>query len=611
MTDEKEILRIYRQHKRWYAQVREEHEQHRKFYSDDAWNSRSNKSALMVTGEGVTQSRPEARITKTQVNLVRPYITSFIASLYYRGVKWQTAADERVGSLDKETLNKKVGAISGELNRKFAQEDTEDSAERGFTMGLLYRGGCAFKVGVDQENDLVKRAPEDRLWIEVLPPYECVWDRKTRNKRKPKYMGHLYVMSHAAAMQEFGVSEDAATIALTDVVEHGFETNVPDAEQDDTYVRILELTAFEDVHTAGGAKAQGEFTVWLVEDGDRQERVTELKRTATPYSLPDGTPLSNLVPFISEPVPDHPLDSYAPVKSIVELNMEYNVASSMLAEAFRRDANRIILYLKDKGLDEEAIAQIVRGEDLEMVGIGASTLEGLFRHLELPPVSNTLLEYLRHLQDSVDRVQLIADFARGKAGDYLSATEVANLVNYSETTIGRIRKRMDATLGRVAQLYLHALRSELKGGIDIDVDGETVTLNKKDLELRWRVQVVDTASTPAAAAQKMADLAAAQGNLIDLATLIEQGGVPGKMAEEILTLLVGLMDLPPSMLPASLKAAVEPPPEAEVQPLSPVIEAPPPEALPPGAGLQPGDIANSPEGQAIMAQAELEQQGML
>jgi hypothetical protein len=246
-----------------------------------------------------------------------------------------------------------------------------------------------------------------------------------------------------------------------------------------------------------------------------------------------------------------------------------------------------------------------------MVGIGASTLEGLFRHLELPPVSNTLLEYLRHLQDSVDRVQLIADFARGKAGDYLSATEVANLVNYSETTIGRIRKRMDATLGRVAQLYLHALRSELKGGIDIDVDGETVTLNKKDLELRWRVQVVDTASTPAAAAQKMADLAAAQGNLIDLATLIEQGGVPGKMAEEILTLLVGLMDLPPSMLPASLKAAVEPPPEAEVQPLSPVIEAPPPEALPPGAGLQPGDIANSPEGQAIMAQAELEQQGML
>lgn len=601
MTDEKEVLRIYRSHKKWYSSVREEHEMHRKFYSDDAWNAKSSKSALMVTGEGVTQSRPEARITKTQVNLVRPWVTSFIASLYYRGVKFSVTPDERVGKLDKKERNQVAGAIAAELNRVFDIEDTEDAAERGFTMGLLYRGGLAFKVGVDADNELVKNKPEDRLWIEALPPYECVWDRKTRNKRKPKYMGHLYVMSKQVAMDEFGVSDDVATIALTDVIEHGFETNVPEEEQDDTYVRILELTCFEDVFSKGDAKAQGEFSVWLIEDGDRQEKLTELKRTATPYNTPVGGPLCNMVPFISEPDAVHPLDSYAPAKSIVELNTEYNVASSMLAEAFRRDANRIILYLKNKGLSEEEIAQIVRGEDLEMVGIDAPTLEGLFKHMELPPVSNTLLDYLKHLQDAVDRTQLIADFARGKAGEYLSATEAANLANYTETTIGRIRKRMDATLARVAALYLRALRSELKGKLEVDVDGETVAIESKHLDLRWKIQVVDTASTPAAAAQKMADLVSVQKNLLELALNMQEGGIVGKMSEELLALMVALMDLPPALLPSALKEAAAPPEE----------EAPPPQnALPPEAAIpppaEPGSIAGGQVGQAVMDQAEAE-----
>ena len=163
---------------------------------------------------------------------------------------------------------------------------------------------------------------------------------------------------------------------------------------------------------------------------------------------------------------------------------------------------------------------------------------------------------------------------------------------------------MDAAISRVAALYLRALRSEMKGSLKVDVDGETITVTKEHLDQRWKIQVIDTASTPAAAAQKNADIAAAQDQFLQLAELVEKGGSVGAMAEEILAIRVGLMDLPPSMLPSSIKAAAPPPAPA------PPPEVPPsaPETAPDGggAGLQPGDVANSPVGQAIMTQAEAE-----
>ncbi len=93
MTDAEEVLRIYRNHVSWYESVRKEHEQHRAFYSDDAWSAIKARRTIPVTGEGAASRRPEARVNKTQVNLVRPWVTSFIASLYYRGVKFSVAAD--------------------------------------------------------------------------------------------------------------------------------------------------------------------------------------------------------------------------------------------------------------------------------------------------------------------------------------------------------------------------------------------------------------------------------------------------------------------------------------------------------------------------------------
>ena len=519
-------------------------------------------------------------------------------------MKFTVSPDERVGKLQGEERNEVSAAIAAELNRVFAIEDTEDAAERAFTMGLLYRGGLAFKVA-EGDKGITKRAAEDNICIEALPPYECVWNRKTRSKRTVRHMGHLYVMSKERAEEMYELPENVEGMPLPDVISSGFTMQ----EKDDhaaEYVRLLELTSFEDVFSEGQAKSQGEFTVWLVDEASSSQlEAYELAREATPYDMPDGTPLSNMVPFISEPAAERPLDSYAPAKSIVDLNAEYNIAASILATAYRRDANRIVLYLKNKGVSDDDISKIVMGEDLQLVGLDAETLQGLFDHLDMPPISGTLLEYIRLLQDSVDRTQLIADFARGKAGDYLSATEVANLVNYTETTIGRIRKRMDATLARVASLYLRALREAMPSkGLDIDVDGKVVTIKPQHLDLRWKPQVVDTASTPAAAAQKLADIMAAQSGLIELAALMQEGGMPGKMAEELLTIIVGLMDLPPSMLPSALASAGEPPPQEEAPPLAPPIPQPPPGAP---AELMPGDVANSPVGQAITQQAEEEQ----
>ena len=97
-----------------------------------------------------------------------------------------------------------------------------------------------------------------------------------------------------------------------------------------------------------------------------------------------GAPLLGLIPAILEPHPDYPHDSISAVRTVYLLNAELNHASSVLANAFRLDAARIMMYLAGKGLDEKAIDIIMNGGDLEWVKVESETLEGLFKEVDLP-----------------------------------------------------------------------------------------------------------------------------------------------------------------------------------------------------------------------------------
>ena len=71
----------------------------------------------------------------------------------------------------------------------------------------------------------------------------------------------------------------------------------------------------------------------------------------------------------------------------------------------------------------------------------------------------TIFDYLTVLSQNQSETQGVADFARGKALNYATATEIHTLSQYTETTLGKLRKRMDRALSTVVQtLYAGSLR---------------------------------------------------------------------------------------------------------------------------------------------------------
>jgi hypothetical protein len=199
----------------------------------------------------------------------------------------------------------------------------------------------------------------------------------------------------------------------------------------------------------------------------------------------------------------------------------------------------------------------------------------------------------------------MSDLSRGKAGQYMRAETARSLVDYDQATIGRIRKRSDDALAKVCDLFLRVLaealdRSESKTlRVVIDVpsdDGTTATithtLKSDDLKRRWKIQVVDSASTPGVKADKLATQQAMIPVLMELARTADDETVPPvarAFARSMFDQLALLGDLPPGVRYAPLKASAPtpaPPPPAE--PAPPEMPAAPsemPPPMPPAASL--------------------------
>jgi hypothetical protein len=621
VTDDQHVSQRIAHHIHWHNKVRGEHDERRGAFSDKYWNHDPNmgRKTWATSRGGLEDPSPKGRMVKVQVNLIKPFVSSFIASLYYRGVKFSVEADELVTDKKAEDAKDAAG-VRALLNRFFALQPTTDAAERLFAMGLLYRGGCALKLGVDAEDDLLDLTATDKVWLEAMPPHECVWDRRARSLRAARYFGRMYsvdVESARKAWPDMPSDEELELHALLDPVGDGLvnQAEVPDRrDATKAYVHIYEEFDLHGEFEASDQKGRGRYTTWLVSpDNPHQEggpTVVRLHDGPTPATWWDKRPVCDIIPFIPEPFLEFPLDSLAPVDSIYEINSELNHATSVLAEAYRRDAARIVTYLKDHGVDEEVLEQIMAGEDLAFIGVEAETLEGLFRELDLPPVSSTLLEYIKHLHDSADRTQILADLTRGKAGEYLSATEAAELANYSETQVGRIRKRMDDVFAQAACVYLRCLlacmQANKTSSLEFVVDGESHKLTRDAIARRWRVQVIDTASTPLVATQKQAEFIAALPVMRENAVAMGDAAVLG-LAREAQNYMVDLHGLPPSFRAESIMQTELPEPEVEELP------PPLPEEMPPGPmgeqlPLEDENemVAQSPGAQAVMAQVEEE-----
>lgn len=597
MIDDSQVTKILRGHAVWSSNRRNLWNQRRDTFADKHWRSRMRNK---IDDIQIPINTPPQSMHKVQINHLRPWVIGFIASLYYRGIHTLVLPDQIAADDDQEAAIQRAQAVQHYLDRFFETSEVEDAAERLFEMGLLYEGGCALKIGVDSPSEHAEQSAMDLVWVEAVPPWEFVVDRKSRSLRTMRYFGHLYPMAIDKARELYGAKlKDAETYTLPDVVAGGLMSATEPAGPnggDDSYVMILEFYDLTATHTLDGVETLGEWRTYHVTDMISIEPTFELlSADPMPFASNNGMPLRHMVPFIPEPILERGLDSAAPGDAVYELNAELNDASSVLAEAYRRDAQRIILYLKNKGVTSEDIARIVSGEDLEMVGLDTPTLEGLFRHLETPPISSTLLQYVQEMKEGLRETKLTADATRGKAGQYLSATEAANLVNYSESTVGRTRKRMDKVIAHAGQVACVALADAMAHlnikSVPVVMPDKTVyELSQDDLDMRWRIQVVDSASTPAQAAQKIGDFMTVLPQMMQLAEAMGPE-VQQQMAREGMKHLVDLMDLPESMNPTMLEAAApqpEPEPEALPQPM--------PQEMPMGAQPTEEDM--------LMAQAQ-------
>jgi len=518
-------------HDQWVATQRNRWQRYRAAYEDRFWDKRRafwrqrNRNDLYM-----------------EVNLIRPWVDSYVSSLFYKGIRTVLRADDVHLTQDLGDTARSTEAVTACLDRFLATKHASELTEQAFTMGMLYPES-AFKIGIDP----MEESPLESIYMEIMPPWECVWDRQARSKRSLRYIGHIYYDTAENVSERFGIPmKDLHPVAKPDLVEDGLHTS-PGVRRQQAYIRLLEFYDYTTSHKVDGVETPGEFRVYIVDDSSRSS-AKEIYSGPIPFTKYNNQPLAPIIPTILINVPEYALEGIAPVGTLYELNAELNVAHTYMARAFRRDVSRVLLYLKDRGLDDEAIEQIMQGDDWAMAGVEAESLDGVLKWVEQQPVSSTLFQYMEMLKSGREDTQGTAPFSRGTPLNYATATEVVRLNDYTETSLGRLRKRMDGVLVDVCATYLRVLHAAMfdrdKFEVYVNTSEFVHAIRLTDLDQRWEISIADSGSTPVAEQQRRTQFAAIQPVLLQLAEVADMPGMAGSMARAQLRYAQEIYELP-------------------------------------------------------------------
>ena len=564
-------------------------------------------------------------IHPTQVNLDRPWVTSQLSSLYYDGIHAEVQLDELMyQGEDRDHAMKVTKAIKAELNRWLDTVLLVDETERVLSMGLMFKGGDAWRLEVDPADERIKhQKAADLIRPVALAPWQVVWDRECEDAKLPM-IGHLRQV-HKDKVKKMGdlpQGWEKHLSGMVDVVEKGWTENRK-IDADNNFLWILTIDDFTASHKleAEGKKRDlaGERSHYLVlEHMGAHPKLHLLDRDVIPYTDCAGRPMSDILPFIAEPVPHKRWDSIAPMASNHEMNMELNAAHSIMAGKFRRSCHRTVLTDEES---DEIKNKIANARDGEFVTIprGEGPIPNRYHMLDWGMVDPTSLEYLDMIRSGTDQQQTTSDFSRGKAGQYMRAETARSLTEYDRRTTGRTRRRSDAGLSRLCSMFLQVLaqvmdrlkEESIPVIIDVEVKGkpnehEVYKLRPRDLRRRWKISIVDSTGTPGVKAERLATVQAGAPFMLELAAAAdppdEQGFSPltQQTAKELFDEMAKLMDLSPHIRYSPLKAAAPAPPPPPSEP--PVVE----EAAPPvpQEGQDPDVAMESPIVGAVVEQAE-------
>ena len=556
-------------------------------YADRFWEGITSNAA----GDGT--ARPDRKIMsdypiRIEVNHLRSWVFSYADALFHQGLQ----ATVRPPTLPRGKVETVLGPEIKEhpLNEPLTGQDIppvptekmaqlvnvwldlvqiEDQTERAFILGLMYPE-FALKMGC--RGDARDNVVED-VWMDVIPPWEAMFDRRSRTADQMRFIGHIYWAPVEEVIGRFDISEaDLDPVMAPDILEEGERRNMrTNAIADQKYIRILEFYDNTGEWIAPeGDKSEGEYRVYILEGHKNQmDKKKPLFKGPVPYDQTSGKPFPPIqcVNFIS--IPEYPMMGVAPAYQQYLLNAETNYVHTFMVNAARRDASRVLLLLKEK-FNKEDIAKLTGGSDMTIVPIEDENviLSQVAQWLEQQPVSSTLLQVFTMLEQARDKTSLTSPLARGEAVKYATAAEIHSLNSFTETTLGRIARKMNAALVRFIALFFRVLAAEMddreQKKIRMIVNHKEVEIERKMLDEDWDVAIVDTANTPMGEAEKRRDHQMIYPVLMELYSVAKTGDA---MAIELLNYTVELYNLPASMgfdvLSAREPAEPEPEPMAD------------------------------------------------
>jgi len=393
--------------------------------------------------------------------------------------------------------------------------------------------------------------PVKRVTAVAVPPWEVILDRDAYRWEDQRYCGHVYYLPLPDAKEKFGNKRfDAgerldywdkgllnpdSTFKGTAPTKVGVGT--PDMDENEEgyfhFIKVVELYDF----------INDKLIFWSPnwKGGDDFLDVGPI-----PFRKYDGTPDNNVIPMYFNHVPDRPMDGYSTLRRTYDQALEMNIIRSFQANAVRKASRQWIV--KKGAFDEEQMAQLISGVDGAYVEVDSDSLDGVMRavpHTSTPP---EVQAYYEAVKADKDRGSIMAPFTRGEA-TRSSATEIAALVAYTSSEVGRMARERDEMVEMLSRGILNMYRVYLgEQPVTLLVKGKYLRVSGADLDDDFNIYSQDNASTPVSDAVRKSELLGASNLLTGL-------GVP---PAELLKELVRTLNLPESFLQAPTAAPQAP-----------------------------------------------------
>ena len=387
----------------------------------------------------------------------------------------------------------------------------------------------------------VKLAPREhpdpirRVTAVAVPPWEVIVDRDAYRWDEQRFCGHVYYLPLPDAKEKFGNKKFEAGERLEYwnkgglAVDRGGSSYGPAQIGDSAdegyfqFIKVVELYDFVNdrlIFWSPAYKSGDEF----------------LDEGPIPFRKFDGSPDNCVIPFYFNHIPDRPLDGYSTLRRTYDQCLEMNIIRSFQANAVRKASRQ---WLVKKGaFDEEQLAQLIAGVDGAYVEVDGESLDGVMRPVPHTATPVEVASYYEAVRADKDRGSIMAPFTRGEA-TRSSATEIAALVAYTSSEVGRMARERDDMIEQLARTLMNMFRVYLQDEpVTLLVKGKYLNVQSSDLYDDFSIYSQDNASTPVSDAVRKSELLGSSSLLMSM-------GVP---PEEMLKELVRTLNLPESFL---------------------------------------------------------------